>query len=179
MASQVIVVQFSSRSTLSRALEHLYTMDALKIKRAAIIAWAKTGETVILNDAITHSEGTLVGGVLGTVLSTFGVLALGVMNLPALNALTVIITAAILGGLIGAGIGRLVAAARQLGVPELPVDFEMLASHLQEGHPALVMELENAAAMLERLQDELKDYRAEIIEPLRRAVMGRAPEDVA
>ncbi|MDQ7024110.1 MAG: hypothetical protein Q9P44_00980, partial [Anaerolineae bacterium] len=55
---------------------------------------------------------------------------------------------------------------------------EALSERLQEGHPALVLELGDPDKALKILQNTLKPFRAELIQPLHEASMKPPPSDV-
>lgn len=178
MSSGIIVAVFPSREVLARALEHLHNLDEMPLKRAAVIAKAATGKTLILDDDLSAREGGLVGGAIGALLAALGTAQLGAFDLPGWQALLALLIAALLGGVAGFFVGRLLARFFDMGFRNELV--EALAQNLKEGHPALVLELAgDLENLLARLRRELHGYRAEWIEPLHIAMRKQPPSDLS
>lgn len=176
MALGVIVAIFPSRQALMRALDHLNEVETIDLKRAAIVARAKNGETVILDDDLSPDEGGIAGGTLGAAMGLFGMVQLGALALPGVGAIIALGTGVLVGGLLGNMTGRFAANLLDMGFRNEQV--EALSDKLQAGHPALVLEVEDAETMLQQVRIELQDYQAELIEPLYRASSPDAPPDI-
>jgi uncharacterized membrane protein len=153
MSAEFIVAVFPSRAILTN-----------DIQRAAIIAKAASGETVILDDDISADEGGIAGGTLGAAMAAFGLVQLGALALPGVGAIIALGAGALVGGMIGGATGRFAANLVDFGFKNNQI--EALAADLQAGHPALVLEIQKAEELLPRLRDELKPYRAELVERL-------------
>ena len=138
-----------------------------RTNHAAIIAKAKDGEIVILDDDISPNEGAIAGGTLGAAMTTFGLVQLGALALPGIGALIALGTGLVAGGLVGSFTGRVAAGLIDMDYKNLQV--RTLAAELQAGHPALVLDVENSEAMLQWLREDLKPYRAELVELLHEA----------
>lgn len=78
--NDILVVIFPSRKILVRALEHLNTVDEIDIRRAAIVAKAADGETIILDDDLSADEGGIAGGTLGAGMAAFGMSDRSLLN---------------------------------------------------------------------------------------------------
>ena len=176
MAAEVIVVIFPSRRALTRALDHLTETEVIDVKRAAVVAKASSGEIVILDDDLSPNEGGIAGGTLGAAMAALGMVQLGALALPGVGTVIALGASALVGGLLGRMTGRFAANLLDFGYKNEQI--EGLSERLQEGHPALVLELEAAAQSLIKLREELKPFRAELIEPLHKASMKPPPADV-
>ena len=173
MASNVIVVVFPSRNALTRALDHLTDLASVDIQRAAVVAKAQSGEIVVLDDDLSPYEGGFAGGALGAIITVLGVIQWGALALPSIGAVMAISTAALLGGLLGHVTGHVAARFFDFGYHNTQI--ESLANELQAGHPALVLELKDAADTLRHLRDELQGYHVESIDLLER--LAQNPPD--
>lgn len=171
MPPEIIVAIFPSRDILIRALDHVMQMEGLEIQRAAIVARAKSGETVILDDDLSPDEGGIAGGTLGAAMTALGLVQLGALALPGVGPIIALGAGALVGGLVGRATGRFAANLLDFGFKNEQI--EALAQQLEAGHPALVLELKEAAGMLDTLRKALKPYRAELVEPLHRIQTGR------
>jgi uncharacterized membrane protein len=176
MATGMIVAVFPTRRTLTRALDHLHQTKVVAIKRAAVVAKASTGETVILDDDLSPDEGGIAGGTLGAAMAALGIVQLGALALPGVGPIIALGASAIVGGLLGNVTGRFAANLMDFGYKNEQI--EVLSEQLQEGHPALVMELEDPVKALEVLKDVLKTFRAELIQPLDDVSIKPPPADV-
>jgi uncharacterized membrane protein len=176
MATEMIVVVFPTRRALTRALDHLQETKVVDIKRAAVIAKAGTGETVILDDDLSPDEGGITGGTLGAAMALLGIVQLGALALPGVGPIIALGGSALVGGLLGNVTGRFAANLLDFGYKNEQI--EALSERLQEGHPALVMEIKEPQQALETLRTELKPFRAELIEPLNQAANKLPPADV-
>ncbi len=164
--NEILVAIFPSRKTLVRALEHLNALESIDIRRAAIVAKATDGETIILDDDLSADEGGIAGGTLGAAMAAFGMVQLGALALPGIGAVIAIGGGALVGGLLGQITGRFAATLLDFGFRNEQV--ENLSNELTAGHPALVIEVDNLQKMLELIKAELKDYQAELIAPMHR-----------
>jgi len=167
MNGEIIVAVFPSRVILTKALDRVMELDYLTVRHAAIIAKAKDGEIVILDDDISPNEGGIAGGTLGATMTAFGLLQLGALTLPGIGPIIALGTGLVAGGLLGRAVGRVAASLMDSDYKNLQI--KTLAAELQAGHPALVLEIEDADAILSRLRDDLEPYRAELVEPLHEA----------
>lgn len=167
MDGEIIVAVFPSRVILTKALDRVMELDYLKVRHAAIIARAKDGEIVILDDDISPNEGGIAGGTLGAAMTAFGLVQLGALTLPGIGPIIALGTGLVAGGLLGRAVGRVAANLMEFDYKNLQV--QTLATELKAGHPALVLEVENADEVLSRLRDDLTPYRAELVEPLHEA----------
>ena len=176
MAQGMVVVVFPTRRSLTRALDHLQETELVDIKRAAVVAKASTGETVVLDDDLSPDEGGIAGGTLGAAMAALGMVQLGALALPGIGTVIALGASAIVGGLLGNFTGRFAANLLDFGYKNEQI--ESLSERLQEGHPALLLELEEPDKAIQTLRDELKAFRAELIEPLHKASMKPPPADV-
>jgi uncharacterized membrane protein len=174
MTTGIIVAIFPSRKILLRALDHLTNTERILIKRAAIVAKAATGEFVVLDDDMSPSEGTVAGGALGAAMAALGMVQLGALTLPGVGAIIALGAGALVGGLIGSVTGRFAANLLDFGFKSEQI--QALATRLEAGRPALIMEFSQPEVALDKLRQALKDYNAEIIEPLHRAITGHLPD---
>lgn len=165
--NDILVVIFPSRKTLVRALEHLNTIDEIDIRRAAIVAKATDGETIILDDDLSADEGGIAGGTLGAAMAAFGMVQFGALALPGIGAVIAIGGGALVGGLLGQITGRFAATLLDFGFRNEQV--ENLSKELTEGHPALVIQVDDLEAMKETITIELKAYQAELVAPMHRS----------
>lgn len=168
---EFIVAIFPSRSLLTKAVDHLMGLKTLKIERAAIIARAASGETLILEDDISPDEGGIAGGTLGAAMTALGLVQLGALALPGVGAIIAIGTGVLVGGLVGGATGRFAANLIDSGFKTSQI--EGLAEQLQEGHPALILEVRNDPGVLPLLRLELKAYKAELVERLQDTKTGK------
>jgi len=162
MKDPIIVAVFPSRSVLLTALDYLMEEAASDIQKAAVIAKSKTGEILVLDDALGAEGGGVVGGLVGALVMAVGFAALGVWTLPALNLLLVLGLGLLSGGLVGWIVGSFVGRTVNFGFARTTID--ALATRLQEGKPALMLRARDAARLLPRLKEHLKE--AELIEAL-------------
>ncbi|MCY3946933.1 MAG: hypothetical protein OXF44_11700 [Anaerolineaceae bacterium] len=175
MAEETIVAVFPSRVILGKALDHIGRLDDLALKHAVIIARARDGEIVVLDDDISSHEVMYAGAGLGAIMMAIGVAQQGALALPGAMALIALVLAALAGGLVGAGVSR--AAATLIDSDFRNLQVKTLAAELKAGHPALVLEFEEGADSLGRLRLELKPYRAELVEYLHEARFAVARMD--
>lgn len=167
MSAHTIVAVFPSRVILTKALDRIMELDYLNIRSAAIVAKAHSGEVVILDDDISANEGGIAGGTLGAAVAAFGLAQMGALLLPGVGPIIALGIGALSGGLVGGITGRMVANFMDFDYKNYQV--KTLATELQAGHPALVLEIENSLEVLPLLRDDLKPYRAELVEELHEA----------
>jgi uncharacterized membrane protein len=163
--NDILVIIFPSRKILVRALQHLNTNDNIDIQRAAIVAKAGDGETIILDDDLSADEGGIAGGTLGAAMAAFGMLQLGALALPGIGAVIAIGGGALVGALLGQVTGRFAANLLDFGFRNEQI--ENLSQELTAGHPALVLGLDNRKKLQPLIEKELRDYQAELIAPMR------------
>lgn len=174
MTQGIIVAIFGSRRSLTRALDHLIENKIVTIKHAAVVAKARNGETIILDDDLSPNEGGIVGGTLGAATSALGMLQLGALALPGVGPIIALGAGALVGGLLGNLTGRFAANLLDFGYHNEQI--ERFSLQLKVGHPALVLEIDDVEAGLPILQATLKPFRAELIEPLHKASLKPPPE---
>lgn len=162
MAEEMIVAVFPSRVILTKALDYIIELDSIKIVHAVIIAKAKDGEIVVLDDEISTDEGAVAGGTLGAAMTAFSLIQLGALTLPGVGPIIALGTGLLAGGLVGAFTGRF--AANMIDFDYKNKQVKGLANELQSGHPALVLEVENPQVAIETLRKDLKAFRAELVE---------------
>jgi uncharacterized membrane protein len=168
---ELIVAIFPSRSLLTRAVDYLMGLEDLKIHRAAIVAKAASGETIILGDDISPDEGGIAGGTLGAAMTALGLAQLGALALPGVGAIIAIGAGVLVGGLVGGATGRFAANLIESGFKSSQI--QELAGQLRAGHPALIMEITDKPDLLHQIRQELKPYRAELVEKLKDAHTGK------
>lgn len=161
---RVVVVIFPSRNVLVRALEHLHTLKEIEISRAAIVAKAADGETIVLDDDLSPDEGGVAGGTLGAAMAALGMVQLGALAIPGIGAIIAIGAGALVGGLLGRATGRFAANLLDFGFRNEQI--ENLSQELTAGHPALVLEITNLHDVQDILKRELQPYQAELIAPM-------------
>jgi uncharacterized membrane protein len=164
MSGNMIVAVFPSRAVLTRALDRIVKLDYIDIQRAAIVAKAASGETIILNDDIGPDQGGIAGGTLGAAMTVLGLAQLGALALPGVGPIIALGAGALVGGLVGRITGRFAANFIDFGFQNDQV--EALSERLQEGHPALILEVRNSYEVLSQLRHDLAPYKAELIEPM-------------
>lgn len=169
--TEIIVAVFPSRTVLTKALDHLMSLKDLNIQRAAIVAKAASGEIVVLGDDISADEGGIAGGTLGAAMTALGLVQLGALALPGVGPVIAIGTGVLVGGLVGGATGRFAANLLESGYKSAQVD--ELAGSLDAGKTALVIEVTESPKILPRMRDELKAYRAELVERLKDAHTGK------
>ena len=170
MADELIVAVFPSRKMLTKALDHLVEIADLEIQHAAIVAKARNGEVVVLNDELGPDEGGITGGTLGAGIAALGMVQFGALAIPGIGAIIAVGAGALVGGLLGRFTGRFAANLIESGYRKEEVD--ALASRLQTGHPALVLEVKHIDKALLRIREELISYRAELVEQMQAKSVG-------
>jgi uncharacterized membrane protein len=168
MNGELIVAIFPSRVILTKALDYIMRLDDFDVVRAAIVAKNEDGKVVVLRDDLGGEEGGLAGGAFGAAVGALGVAQLGALALPGVGPVLAIGAGALFGGLVGGMTGRVAANLIDFGLHHEQID--SLTHHLEAGHPALVMEVEDGISALQRLREELRAFRAEAVERLNEAV---------
>lgn len=163
MSRDLVIAVFPSRGTLVDAADYVRSLDYLKLHHSAVIVKAEDGETVVLEDDISVSEGGIAGGTLGSLMGALGIAGLGAFLLPGVGPIIAIGAGALLGGLVGGATGGLTAGLIDQGVDNAKLD--ALAKHLDAGRVALVLELEGDQAAIARLKAELRRYNVEFTTP--------------
>ena len=163
MKRHTIIAVFPSRGTLIDAVDRVKSLDYLKIKHSAVIVKADDGETIVLEDDISVSEGSVAGGTLGSLMGALGIAGLGAFLLPGVGPIIAIGAGALLGGLIGGATGGITASLIDLGIKD--EQLEDLATHLSSGRVAMVIDAEADNSVLTRLQQDLQAFDAEITTP--------------
>lgn len=176
MAAGIVVAVFPSSNTLTRALDYLIEQDVVTIKRAAVVAKATDGETIIVDDDLSPNEGAMAGGTMGAVMAAVGAVQFGALALSGVDPLIAVVSGIVVGGLAGGVIGHLV--AHRLGLGFNSDQLEAISAQLAQGHSALMLELDDVHKVLEQLQRELRAFNAEWIEPLAQALQN-PPADLA
>lgn len=161
MPSEIILLVFPSRTVLTKALDRMAKFDYIDIRRGAIVAKAKTGETILLDDDVSPDQGGIAGGTLGAAMSAFGVAQLGALALPGVGAIIALGAAALVGAMVGRATGRF--AANHVDFGFRVEQIEHLVAQLQADRPALVLDMKNVDLIVERLKEDLRPYKFEVI----------------
>jgi uncharacterized membrane protein len=161
MPSEIILLVFPSRTVLTKALDRMAKFDYIDIRRGAIVAKAKTGETILLDDDVSPDQGGIAGGTLGAAMSAFGVAQLGALALPGVGAIIALGAAALVGAMVGRATGRF--AANHVDFGFRVEQIEHLVAQLQADRPALVLDMKNVDQIVERLKEDLRPYKFEVI----------------
>jgi uncharacterized membrane protein len=163
-----VIGVFTSRRQVVAAIDQLCSLDLMDIHKAAVVAKAEDGETILVDNQVTPTEGRRAGAGLGALMTALGVVQLGAFALPGLGPFIALGTGALLGGLVGGATGQFAAMLIRFGVHSEQVD--QLADHLQQGQVALILQLEDRDplpqihAELERL-DALAVLVSEVKKP--------------
>jgi uncharacterized membrane protein len=161
MPSEIVLLVFPSRTVLTKALDRMVKFDYIDIRRGAIVAKAKTGETILLDDDVSPDQGGIAGGTLGAAVSAFGVAQLGALALPGVGAIIALGAAALVGALVGRATGRF--AANHVDFGFRVEQIEHLVAQLQADRPALVLDMKNVDQIVDRLKEDLRPYKFEVI----------------
>lgn len=170
MPDEIVLLVFTSRKVLTKALDRMATLDYVDIRRGAIIAKATSGETIVLDDDVSPNQGGIAGGTLGAAMGALGVAQLGALALPGVGPIIALGAAVLVGGLVGRVTGRFAANFVDFGFRVEQI--EHLASKLKADQPALVLDMKNADQILPRLHDDLRPYKFEVIKVPQLAVAG-------
>lgn len=164
MTSHTVVAMFPSRNLLTKALDHISDLQDIEVLRAAIIAKAVSGQTIVIDDDITASEAGIAGGLLGAVIMIVGALQFGVLASAWPVTVAALLLALVLGGGLGLVTGRFakgMMSSRHAFVKAAQEQVEMLGQ-VDTGRLALILQVKNESNVLARLRDELMRYKAEI-----------------
>jgi len=174
--NDILVAIFPSRKILLRALEHLNSLEDININRAAIVAKAADGETIILDDDLSADEGGIAGGTLGAAMGALGLVQLGALALPGIGPVIAVGAGVLVGGLLGKVTGSFAANLLDFGFRNEQI--ENLSQELTAGHPALVLEVTNLKITQPIIQTELQPYQVELLAPLHKTGHIKRPSDV-
>jgi uncharacterized membrane protein len=163
-SGDLIVAIFPSRSILTKALDRIMEMSELTVIHAAIVARARDGEIIVLDDDLSADEGGIAGGTLGAAITTLGLVQIGALALPGVGPIIALGAGVLVGGLVGGVTGRFAANLVDSGFKLEQI--EQLTARVVAGHPALVLEVVNAREALPILDKELQNYKAELVERL-------------
>ncbi len=161
MSREIIIAIFPSRMLLTNALDHITNVRDVAIQRAAIVAKAASGETVVLDDTLGAMEGGIAGGIAGGTLVALGLVQLGALTIPTPLAVLAMAFGIIFGTLLGIAVGRF--AAQLINISFRSLNAEALTGQIQVGKPALILQIKNDEAMLSRLMKELNRFQAEYL----------------
>ena len=100
-------------------------------------------------------------------MTAFGLVQLGALTLPGIGPIIALGTGLVAGGILGGVAGQV--AANLIDLDYKPLQIKTLAAELQAGHPAIVLEVDDAESILPSLRSELVPYRAELVELLHEA----------
>ena len=113
---------------------------------------------MIVNNNVTAREGLISGGMVGAALAGLGAIQLGATILPGISATLAVLLLALVGALIGGGIGRLVAVRIVFGFD--PAVLEKTAERLRAGEIALLLQVRTVN--VPAIRDALLDHRAHL-----------------
>ena len=170
MTDEIVLLVFPSRTVLTKALDRMAALDYVDIRRGAIVAKAKSGETTILDDDVSPDQGGIAGGTLGAAVSALGVAQLGALALPGVGPIIALGTAVLVGALVGRATGRF--AANHVDFGFRVEQIEHLVAQLQADRPALVLDMKNPDEILPKLKEDLRPYKFEIIKAPEPALAG-------
>ncbi|MCC6614811.1 MAG: hypothetical protein IT320_15125 [Anaerolineae bacterium] len=162
MMHDVVLAIFPSRSTLTKALDHLIHSSEIEIERAAVLTKADSGELVVVDDEIGPEEGGVAGGTFGAALAALGMVQLGALALPGVGPILAIGVGVLAGGVLGNLTGRFAANLHESGFEQAHI--ELLTDRLQMGHPALLLDIRDANKNIAQLRKTLASYNAEVVE---------------
>jgi uncharacterized membrane protein len=157
----IVMFVFPTRGRLVDAAELIRDNPHVKIHHSAIVAKAENGETLVLEDDVNPDEGAVAGGTLGSLMGALGIANLGAFLLPGIGPIIAIGAGALIGGLVGGATGGMTAGAVDLGIKNELLD--ELAQQLAAGRVAAVLEIEGDPAGLEQLEQQLRQYDAELV----------------
>lgn len=90
MRGEWVVGLFPSRTALTDALDSLKSLKSVRVRRAAIVAKAESGEIVVVDDKIGADEGGIAGGTLAMAIAALGMVQLGALSLPSVGVIVVV-----------------------------------------------------------------------------------------
>lgn len=158
----VMMLVFPSRGMLIDAVDKLHTLDYVNVQNSAVIAKAADGETLVMEDDISAVEGSITGGTLGSLMTALGVAQMGAFLLPGVGPIIAIGAGALLGGLIGGTTGGVTAGLIDFGFKNQQL--EDLSSRLENGHTALVLEVDSTTDVVDRIKADMSAYSVDIIQ---------------
>ena len=164
MARELLVAVFPTRNQLVQALAHIKTLGSVDIKRVAIVSINHDGETVVVDDDLSAAEGGPAGMVLGGVLAAGGMVILGATRLPGVGPVLAIVVGTLIGAIIGRLTGRFAANLLDFGFPRAVTND--IATQLQPGQPALLVETARADSVLPTLETAFAAYEAQTVQRL-------------
>lgn len=162
MSGNWIVAVFPSRAALTSALDHLSKQKTIRIRRAAIVAKAESGEVVVLDDDIGANEGGIAGGTLGLGITALGMVQLGALAVPGVGVI-IVAAGALVGALVGNLTGRVGASLLSMN-DKSAAQYKAFAAGLRAGHPALVLDVKDMRAVYPELKETLTHFRADVLE---------------
>jgi uncharacterized membrane protein len=165
VTDDLILIQFPTRHALTEGLNHLMTVEELRVEHAAVLARAQDGEVTVLEGHIGADEGGIAGGTLGAALAVLGVASFGALALPGIGAVIALGASALVGALVGGFTGRAAGDLVERGHRNEPL--MTLAEGLEADHPALVLTVADPKSALPLIKAELVPYRAEFVERVR------------
>src|SRR5262249_37546578 len=153
-SDNIVVLVFPSRGVLTKALDRILELKYIDIRRAAIVAKAANGETIVLDDDVNPSQGGIAGGTLGAAMGVWGIAQLGALALPGVGAIIALGAGALVGAFVGRATGRFAANLVNFGFRNEQI--QSLSERLDAGQPALVLELKHSEEVLPRLREDLQ-----------------------
>lgn len=156
-----IIAIFNSRDEVIHALDRLKELGLVDFSKVAVVAKAKSGETIIVNNKLTPIEGRRAGMRLGAIMTALGVAQLGAIALPGIGPLIAIGTGALFGGLVGGATGQVATYLLRFGFR--PDQVDTFADRLKEGEVALLMQFETRD-QIPQLHAELDKLQAVVLE---------------
>ncbi len=164
MTNHTVVAMFPSRNLLAKALDHITDLQDIEVLRAAIVAKASSGRTIVIDDDITADEAGVAGALLGAIIMILGAIQFGALETGFPLAVIGLLLATIAGGMLGATTGRFAKGmlATRGFVKVAREQVESLAMQVDTGRLALVLQVKNSHNVLARLSEELRRFKAEI-----------------
>ena len=156
---RTIVAVFESRKSLIEAVDKLAENELLNIERTAVVAKAKDGETVVVDNHVSPDEAGIAGGTLGAAMAVLGMTQLGALVIPGVGPFVSIGAGVLLGGMIGRQTGRI--AANMLNQSFDEEQLQMLSDTLHRGQAALIVEADTEQA-LAKVRQALSKLNTEI-----------------
>ncbi|HLA45923.1 MAG TPA: hypothetical protein VJZ27_20915 [Aggregatilineales bacterium] len=156
-----LIAFFESRQTVIDAVNQLAKMELVDISKAAVVARAESGETVLVDNKVKPLEGRRAGMRLGAVMTALGFAQLGAFALPGIGPIIAIVAGALMGGLVGGATGQFAATLISFGFRKDQID--ALSEHLNASEIALIIHLEDPD-QIPQLRAELHNFTAEILE---------------
>ncbi len=142
---RTMIAVFESRKALIAAVDELAEADLLNIERTAVVAKAKDGETVVVDNHISPNEAGIAGGTLGAAMTVLGMTQLGALIIPGVGHIVSIGAGVLLGSVIGRQTGRL--AANMLNQSFDEDQLQTLSDSLNKGQAALIVEADTEQSL--------------------------------